>query len=392
MRKIGFISNLRKTKTKEKESDLILDVSFEQTEAKRLYLKKMSIDSVLNFVGRIMSTAKFKVIDTDGKKHKEWEYTLNVRPNLDMSATLFWQRLFYKLLFDNEVLVIFTEDDQLLIADGFMRNKYAVFEDTFESVSVKDYVFKKKFNMSDVIYLEYSNNELQNITKELFNDYNELFGRMLEISMRNNQIRATVSLEGTGTASEETGADGKTRLERVNGLVNRAFDSFRTSSVAIIPKLKGFEYEEHTNKTNNSNQSIEELTKLKKSLIDDVARLIGVPVALIHGEMADLGFNVESCKKFCINPLIKKLEDELNAKIFTKLEFISGARVKVQGVLPRDPVELATQIDKLVSSSTFFIDEVREEFEYEELPEGQGKNLVRTKNYEEVKGGEKGNE
>ena len=35
---------------------------------------------------------------------------------------------------------------------------------------------------------------------------------------------------------------------------------------------------------------------MKKSLINDVCRAIGVPSALVHGEMADLEFNLKPIK------------------------------------------------------------------------------------------------
>lgn len=359
-------------------------------ESKRLYLKKITIDSVLNYVARTMSTARFKINDEKFRDYKEWDYILNIRPNLDMSASMFWQEVFYRLMFDNEVLVIITEDNQLLIADGFTRREYAIYDDRFEGVRVKDYVFKKTFMMSEVIYMDYNNHDLEELTGGLFKDYNELFGRMVEVAMRNNQIRGSVSVEATGNLTDKKDPDGKTRSERIQEFINKIYESFRTNSVAIVPKLKGFEYEEYTNKTQISNQSIEELIKVKKSLIDDVSRIVGVPSALVHGELAELEHNIKAYRRTCVKPLVKKLQDELNAKIFDKREYLAGKRIEVRGILPFDPTELSEQVDKLVSSSAFYPDEVREIFEYDALPDGEGKKMIRTKNYEEVKGGEKG--
>lgn len=379
-----FIESLKGTHP----NDWLTDFEFIQTESKRLYLKKLAIDTVLNYVARTMSTAEIKISNEKFRNYREWNYILNVRPNLDMSATMFWQQVFYRLMFDNEVLVIITEDNQLLIADGFVRREYAVYDDVFESVRVKDYVFKKTFRMSDVIYMEYNNCDLESLTKGLFKDYNELFGRMMEVAMRNNQIRGSVSMEITGNMNEKKDQEGKTRSQRLQEFIDKIYDSFRTNSVAIVPKVKGFEYEEYTNKTQTSNQSIEELTKVIKSLIDDVARIVGVPGALVHGELAELEHNIKAYRRTCVKPFVKKLKDEMNAKIFEKSEFLAGNRVEVRGVLPFDPTELASQIDKLVSSGAFYADEVREIFEYDNLPDGEGKKLIRTKNYEEVKGGE----
>lgn len=386
---MGLITDLIGSLRGMKPDDWIADFEFIHTESKRLYIKKLAIDSVLNYVAKTMSTVEIKINNEKFRGYKEWDYILNVRPNLDMSATMFWQQVFYRLMFDNEVLVIFTEDNQLLIADGFVRREYAVYDDVFEGVRVKDYVFHRTFRMSEVIYLEYNNRDLEELTGGLFKDFNELYGRMVEVAMRNNQIRGSVSMEITGNLNDKKDPEGKTRSQRLQEFIDKIYESFKTNSVAIVPKVKGFEYEEYTNKVQNSNQSIEDLIKVKKSLIDDVARIVGVPSALVHGELAELEHNIKAYRRICVKPFAKKLRDEMNAKIFEKGEYLEGNRVEVRGILPFDPTELADQIDKLVSSSAFYPDEVREIFEYDELPDGEGKKIIRTKNYEEVKGGEK---
>lgn len=384
--------DLFKRSVKEEEpSDWIPDFVVGDENATRSYLKVMAKNTVLDFVARTMSTLEVKF------KNKEetanWEYILNVRPNKDMSASSFWEKFFYRLLDDNEVLVIFTDDNQLLIADDFTRKEYAVFDDVFSNVTVKDYVFQRSFYMSDVIYLSYNNEELDRFTKGLFQDYSELFGRILEVAMRNNQIRGSVSVDGAGSTNEDEDQNGKTRTQRTQAYIDKVYNSFKTKSVAIVAKMKGFEYEEYTNKQGVSNQSLDELNKMKSSLVDDIANAIGVPTALIYGEKSELDSNIKAFRKLCIAPLIKKLQDELIAKILSRQEYSNGERIKVVKVLPKDLLEYATQIDKVTSGGAFEIDEVREAIDYDELPNNEGKRRILTKNYEETaEGGEKGND
>lgn len=374
----------------EEPSDWIPDLVYGDDESARAYLKIMAKNTVLDFVARTMSTLEVKFKNKDGTA--DWEYILNVRPNNDMSAATFWEKFFYRLMDDNEVLVIFTEDNQLLIADDFSRTEYAVYDDVFTGVTVKNYVFQKSFNMSDVIYIEYNNDKLDRFTKGLFEDYSELFGRIIEIAMRNNQIRGSLSINATATANEKKDENGKTRTEKLQEYVDKIYQAFKTKSVAIVAKVKNIDYEEYTNKQGVSNQSLDELNKMKTSLIDDVANAIGVPTALIYGEKAELDSNLQAFRKLCIAPLMKKLQDELMAKIITKKEYKNGERIKVSKVLPVSILENATQIDKIVSSGTFLRDEVREVTDYDPLPNGEGQQLIMTKNYEKVtKGGENEN-
>ena len=52
-------------------------------------------------------------------------------------------------------MIVQADDGDLLIADDFEHNEYAVFEDTFTNVTVKDYQFKRSFKQSEVIHLRY---------------------------------------------------------------------------------------------------------------------------------------------------------------------------------------------------------------------------------------------
>src|SRR5699024_11638860 len=82
--------------------------------------------------------------------------------------------------------------DLLLIADDFDRVEYAVYEDRFKDVMVKDHKFERQFMMSEVFYLTYNNEKIQRYVNELFSDYGELFGRMMDSQLRKNQLRALV--------------------------------------------------------------------------------------------------------------------------------------------------------------------------------------------------------
>lgn len=364
----------------------MFDMDFIQDTSQRVYLKQMAVDTVLNYVARTMSSIQFRFKQNGELAKNDWDYILNTKPNKDSSAVDFWQRFFYKLLSDNEVLVIKTDDDQLLIADDFHRKEYAVFEDTFENVIVKDYMFQRNFKMSEVIYLEYNNEELNKFSEGLFNDYGELFGRIIEVSMRNNQIRASVSVEATGTIN------GKSVNQRLQEYINTLYNSFKTSSVAIIPRTKGFNYEEYTNAVGATNQALSELEGMKKSLVSDVARWVGVPSALIFGENAELDSNVEAFRRLCIDNLVAKLQAELINKLISKNDYQNGKTIQAFNVLPSDPLKSSGHIDKLISSGFATQNEVREMFGWRRVDKDGMDDFHITKNYEKLKGGDEDEE
>ena len=189
--------------TRRKDASYIYDLDLIQDVSNRAYLKKLAIDTCIDYVARAVSASEFRVMSGTKSEKNDIYYKLNVRPNTDYSATNFWQELINKLIRDNEVLVIVNDSHDLLIADNFIRNESANYPDTFTGVTVKNYTFQRTFNMSDVWYMQYNNAKLDDYINGLWSDYGELFGRMLETNMRNNQIRATVAVNATtGTASD----------------------------------------------------------------------------------------------------------------------------------------------------------------------------------------------
>lgn len=101
--------------------------------SQRAYLKKMALETCINFIGRTISQSDFRFMKDGKRQLDDWHYLLNVRPNTDQSASDFWQDFVYKLLHENEVLVILTDNNDLLIADSFDRIEYAIYPDIFKA-------------------------------------------------------------------------------------------------------------------------------------------------------------------------------------------------------------------------------------------------------------------
>lgn len=346
-----------------------------------LYLKHLAVDTCAEFLARSFGRSEFRIRKNGEPLKNEWTYLLNVRPNLDQSASSFWQQVVYKLITQNEVLIVLSDDDQLLIAESYVRKEYALYEDYFESVWLKGYEFKRKFPMSEVIFLQYNNNDLSRYVRGLYEDYASLYNRMVEVAMRNHQIRATV------TGKEGRGFDDKLQ-KRAQSYIDKVYAKFSKESIAIVPVQAGLEYNELTNTVGETDQSIDELKKLKRQFVDEVADILGIPSTILHGELADLESAQTVLNKYCLKSLNKKFEDELNAKIIDKTEFVNGTEIKVVGVDKKDIFDLADAVDKLISSGGFNRNEIRKEVDYESIDGGD--EFYITKNYEKAaKGGRK---
>lgn len=368
---MGFLDGVFKRNS---ELDTLFDFDILYDSESRSYLKKIALETNINFVARTISLSEFRIMKDDKRIMDDWDYLLNVRPNTDQSAADFWQKFTHKLIYENEILVILSDNNDLLIADSFFREEYAVYPDIFKDVTVKDFTFKRTFRMDEVIYLTYNNDELTNYMEGMFKDYTELFGRMLETQKMNNQIRGTVGLDANQSLDEKT-------RNRLQEFIDKLFTAFKTNVVALVPKLKGFEYTE-VNDGSNNGKSVEELAKVKRDLIEDVANILGIPNSLVHGDMSDYDTAIKAYIRFCISPLSKKIKDELNAKLLTKKDYLGGKRINVHGIADMNPLELAEAIDKLRASGTYNGNEIRKMVGGEPVDNPALDEYVLTKNYQ----------
>jgi len=383
---MGFLSNVFQ---RNKELDSSYEFNFEGFEVEqRAYLKTMALEVCIGFIARTVAMASFRISQNNKRVYDDWDYLLNVRPNTDQSAAEFWQDFTYRAIHNNEVLVVMNDSGDLLIADSFTRKEYAIFPDTFSNVTVKDYTFQRTFKMDEVIYITYNNEKLTKFMKGLFADYTELFSRMIQTSMFSNQIRATAGMD----ANQELSAE---KLAKLQNFIDKMFNAFKTKVFAIVPKLKGFEYTEITNGTNGG-RSIEDITRISDKAVEHVAQLIGVPVALVRGDMSEYETALKAYDKFCYSPFLKKISDELNNKTIEKKDYQNGRKIEVYGIEIEDPLQRLDKVDKGIASGAITPNEGRVKFLRMEPSDdpAMDKHYI-TKNYQEAqysKGGEKNNE
>ncbi|WP_429791659.1 phage portal protein [Bacillus tropicus] len=379
MMTIGWISDVL---NKNKEIAFMFDVDMFIDTANRVHMKRLAIDTCISFLGRTISQSEFRVKNGEVFEKNELYYRLNVRPNKNMTASTFWEKFIQKLVYDNECLAIQADDGDLLIADDFEHNEYAVFEDTFTNVTVKDYQFKRSFKQSEVIHLRYRNDKLSPLIDGLFADYGDLFGRILSSQKRKNQIRGTVDMDMIGAKTQE-------QVDKLQKFIDDMYQAIGKKDIAIVPQQKGIEYKEVYNGSANG-PSVEEINKVTNGFLNQVAMAMGISTALIYGEMADVEKQTKNYMNFTVKPLLKKISDEVNVKFFEMNEYLEGQRVEVKSISYQTIFELAESIDKLISSGAFKGNEVRLEAGYEVSDDPNLNKHYITKNYAEMNAGEGG--
>lgn len=369
---------------KNSELEHLYDIELIGETSTRIHMKKLAIQICVNMIARTISQTEFYVKKNKKILKDEMYYKLNVRPNRNMSSSEFWQTVVHRMIHNNECLIVQSDSGDLLIAESFKRTEYAMIDDTFKEVKVRNYEFSRTFQMSDVIYIPYSNTNLTKLLDSLYTDYGELFGRIIEFQKRKNQIRGKVKIDGVN----EKGEAFKVKLQNY---INKVYEAFSTKSVALVPEQKGFSYEEINN--SSQTQSVDEVNKVTDGFLNQVAKSLGIPIPLIHGDMAEVEKVTRNYMTFCIDPFLKTIKDEMNAKVIDKKDYLDGRKLESKRVSYSNMFDVATAVDKLRSSGVMSGNELREELGKEREDDPMLDKFVITKNYQEsgeaLKGGEK---
>ena len=196
-----------------------------------------------------------------------------------------------------------------------------------------------------------------------------------------NQVRATAGMDSAQRLDDEN-------LGKLQRFIDKMFNAFRKNAFAIVPKLKGFDYEEIVN-GGNGGRSVEDMMKVLDKAIDYVAELLGIPPAIINGSLSEYETALKAYIKFTNNPIVKKFSDELNAKLISKEDYQKGKRIEAFGIQVKSVTEDAEAVDKLVASGAYTRNEVREKFGDERVDDPELDKYVITKTYQPVEGGEK---
>ncbi|HDK3987101.1 TPA: phage portal protein [Staphylococcus aureus] len=346
--------------------------------SKKTHIKRLAINSCIELIAKTVSQVEFKIKDNNKYTKDSMYYKLNVKPNINESATQFWQKAIYKLLYDNELLIIQNDSEDLLVADSYQVTEYAHVPNIYSQVRIGDFEYTRTFNSNDVIHIKYNNENSESILNELYGDYGDLFARFIEFQMRKSQVRSIVKIDS------KWGND-KERRAKVNKFIQDIYQNFKDKSFAIVPEQEGIQYKEQT--LSQAANSVDDVDKVGKQFLNNCAIKFGIPVQLLTGDIAEVDQNMKRFIKMTIKPLLQLIVTELNAKLFDEKQYLNDSKI-IANTLPItfDSIfDMANQIDKLVASSVFVGNEIRRELGYEESKDELMNEHLVTKNYQTLK-------
>ncbi len=337
-----------------------------------LALYEFALNSGINIIANALSACEVRTFDKWKEVKTDQYYRWNYEPNVNMNAAQFRQKLVWSLIYRNECLVIQTKKGDLLIADSYEHEQYALKQDIFRNVTIygdggisSPYTFDKTFRMEDVLFYRLSNRNITALLGNLIKEYEKLLESAIQKFYKSGGERGVMTIDANAAANVNYGTkeDGTPRTfnDVYAELMNKQFEKYFKSQNAVLPLFKGFSYETKGGETSKKSTSeIKDVTDLTDEIYDKVANAIQIPPALLKGDIADVTALTKNLITFAIEPFANVIETENNRKLYRK-EVLKGTyqMIDTSTIMHMTAAEIATASDKMIACGGWDIDEIR---------------------------------
>lgn len=342
-----------------------------------VYIREMAFWSATNLLANAVSKCEFKTYFKNKEiKGKEY-YLWNVEPNKNQNSSQFIHKLIAKLYRNNECLVI-EQNGQLLVADSFTKTPYALYDDVFSQVRVGDFTFERTFTQSEVLYWKLNEENIRNLINGLYESYSKLISYSMKAYQRSRGTKGIFKYDTLPVAGTE-------ERKAFDALINEKIKKWMDGDNAALPLGSGQEWKELQHKT-YSNENTRDIRAQIDDIFDFTARALGIPPSLLKGDVQDTTKAIDQLLTFGVDPLVDMLQEEINRKRNGYEGFSQGTYLKIdtKSIKHIDLFEIATAIDKLISSGAFCINDIRKAVGDEIIDDDWAWQHWITKNYEKV--------
>lgn len=396
---MGFsIKRLFKSReTPETEKVTSIEITDQQVRdaATEICLRELAFWTCVGKIANALTKCEFRTFCEGKEVFGDEYYAWNYEPNRNQNKAEFLSKAMEKLYRENELLIVESNDGQLLVADSFDVTLNTLYGDTYSNVMVDDYQFSRSFRSKDVLHWKLNNRNVNKIIHGLYSSYSKLIDYSAQSYLKSRGSRGILNISAMAQSD-------KLFEEKLQKLMNEYFKSFFSSSNAVLPLFEGYKYEDLGSKTYSEGTS-RDIKNQYDDIFDFTARGFSMPPSLVKGDVQDTSKAVEEMLTFCLDPLAEMLQQEINRKRMGKSEVQKGTRLQINTMRVKhiDMFDIATPADKLISSGIYTVNMLLRAMGEPQLSEEWADQHFITKNYSTIqefleeqskKGGSEGGE
>jgi len=346
-----------------------------------VFFKELAVQSAINLIANTVTRSEFKTFDQGVELRGDNYYLLNVEANPNRSANKFWRDLVYRLVHDNESLVIM-QGEHLYLADSYNVVSGTFVENLYTDIRIGDYDLKTKYRESEVLHFELHNQRIKTVIDGLYASYTKLIAAAQKNYKRGTSRKAALTIPTSYPQTEKAQGELKELLEK------RFKAFFDAESDAVIPLTGGITYTPTDEGVATARGTVEgrDIRAFIDDVFDFVAIAFGVPPQLLKGDVADTERAVNNYLAFCINPLADLISDEINRKMYGKDAYLDRTymRIDTSHIRAVDIKDVANALDVLLRIGAYSIDDCLQHLGMEPLNTEWSTQRWMTKNYEPI--------
>lgn len=345
--------------------------------AQEFQLRDMSFWLCANMIANAVGRCEFRTF-REGKEIREREHYLwNVEPNANQNSTAFLHKLVTKLLVDNEALVISTRQregyDALAVADAWLQNgDYPSRQNEYINVQVGDVSYEKTFREREVLHLKLNHINVKPVLDGLYGAYWRLISAAMKRYEWDKGQHWKVHVGQLASGVEDF-------TENFSRMIEQQVKTFLDSNGAILPEFDGYAY---TNEGGKANVDLADIQAQMKDVLGFTAKALQIPAVLVDGSIQGTEDAQGRFLTGCIDPICDQLQEEINRKRYGYDRMRAGdyLRVDTSSIRHFDMFANAANVEKLVGSGAFTINDVLRSAGLPTIPEPWADEHYMTKN------------
>lgn len=356
---------------KEKKKAMAIIVSNLKRE---IAIRELAFDICVNRIAKAFSKCEFRTYENNTEVKDNLYYLLNVSPNPNQNATEFWESVIDKYYHEAEVLIFSQKvngNDYLYVADSFDIDDTKILREwIFKNVRIGKMKLNKTLKMHEVFYFKMTNKKVL----ELLRGITDLYADLIKLSYNNINQNSGVKLK---LKIDDFRSNDNEEIETI---LNEDARNFLEGVNAVFPEYDGFHLEKFSGGDSVNTRDI-------KALIDDVleitAKAFLIPSNIATGQVTDTSKAVDDFLTFCLDFVVELFSDEMNRKQFAPSQYLNGTKIRIntQTIKHIDVLDMASGIDKLLSSGVKTINDINRILGDEEIDEEWANRHFMTKNY-----------
>lgn len=345
--------------------------------AQEFQLRDLSFWICANMIANAVGRCEFRTFRGGQEIREREHYLWNVEPNANQNSTAFLHKLVAKLLVDGEALVISTRQregyDALVVADAWLQNgDYPSRQNEYTAVQVGDVSYEKTFREREVLHLKLNHINVKPVLDGLYGAYWRLISAAMKRYEWDKGQHWKVHVGQLASGAEDF-------TENFSRMIEQQVKTFLDSNGAILPEFDGYAY---TNEGGKANVDLADIQAQMKDVLGFTAKALQIPAVLVDGSIQGTEDAQGRFLTGCIDPICDQLQEEINRKRYGYDGMRAGdyLRVDTSSIRHFDMFANAANVEKLVGSGAFTINDVLRSAGLPTIPEPWADEHYMTKN------------